>query len=176
MAKLTDAQLEEIDRMHKFPDEPVTQAAYARYAGISRQAISNEIRRGALSTTRDRKIVPRVADAERAAIANINAIDIEDAVDDAESYKKARAQKEIHNARLAELKVLEQEGELVSREAVDDFVFRTIRNARNKFQNLHKKLAPRIAPINDHHEISKMIREEVEDILRDLDVKLRAGE
>lgn len=63
--KKNKKHLKEKQSIIQHPDEPVSQAAYARYVGVTRQAIQEQVKSGRIQTTENGKVIPRQADNAR---------------------------------------------------------------------------------------------------------------
>lgn len=152
----------EIEKIKKFPDRPVTQIAYARYAGVTAQTVGNWVREGKISLTKSRKVIPSVADKSRGGSLEM------DGESDQARYLKARADKEEQNAKLARQKFEEESGQLVDKDDVNEWAQNTVRAARKSFENMPRKLAHRLASMTDAHEINTVLAKEIREILAEL--------
>lgn len=169
-------QLEK-EAIENYPDRPVTQAAYARATGLTRQAVGNLVRRGVIELNKAGKVIPRQADAARGAIEQVRVSDAGDSAGEAEDtqrYKKARADREVANAQLAQVKLAEEIGRLVSRESVDLWIYEATRAATKTLETIPKILAPKVALMSDPHEIQQVIAVEIREVLEELTRRLNS--
>lgn len=161
-----------------YPDRPVSQSAYGRYADLTRQGVGNLVRRGVIELNKSGKVIPRQADNARAAIEQVRISDSSESTNEAEDgqrYKKARADREEANAQLAQVRLAEEIGKLVSRESVDAWIFEATRAATKSLESLPKILAPKLALMSDAHEIQQVIAVEIREVLEELSRRLNAG-
>lgn len=165
----------EKEDIEKYPDRPVSQSAYARYAGITRQSVGDLVRRGIIELNSKSKVIPRQADKAREAIQQVRVDeDSEDLNNDNDRYRKARADKEESMAETARMKLLELQGQLVSREAVDTWVYLATQAATKSLENLPRILATELAMIQNPHEIQRKLSEQIQEILTELSRKLNS--
>jgi len=118
--------------------EAVTQTAFAKLVGVSRQRIGQMIREGL--PTRDGRIPVEEARAWIAAEKRLygNGANVAARIE-------ARAAKERADADLAELKLAERQGKLVDREAVRRIAFERARFERDAHLGFAARAAPLIA-------------------------------
>lgn len=115
----------------------MTQAAYARHRGVSRNAVARAVK-GARIVLIDGRIDPAIADAQwkantraRSDVRSRGKTDQPDTTNGG-SYGSARARRELAEASLAEMQLAEKRGELINRAGVEMAIetgFRQIRDS-----------------------------------------------
>lgn len=93
----------------------------------------------------------------------------------ATSYDEARRRREVAEATLAELRLAEQAGTLVLREAVNRTLFTAARVMRDQMLAIAPRLAASLAPMTDPRLVELRIADEVRVALRAFSQQMRAG-
>lgn len=91
------------------------------------------------------------------------------------SYDEARRRREVAEATLAELRLAEQAGTLVLREAVNRTLFTAARVMRDQMLAIAPRLAASLGPVTDPKLIELRIADEVRVALRAFAQQLRTG-
>lgn len=160
--------------------ELLSQAAYARRRGVSRQAVNKAIQEGRISVAAGRKIDPEVADAQWTSTADpargANAPlqvktttspptsrgrDLEENGTAAKTYQDARALRELYQMRLTRLELGQKEGELVPLAEVTTAAYDAARRARDLLLQMADRLAPEVAPVTQVPACHALIMREV---------------
>lgn len=163
----------------------LTQAAYAKHAGVSTQTVYKDVKSGKISTI-DGKIDPILADRERAernsqkrptnptgTRASMGAV-----IEGDLTMYKARTSKIAYEAKLAQLKYEEEIGKVVNVQEIQNQLFTSLRGVRDSILNI----APRVSAIvaaelgmpDKAFRVNKIIEKEIHDILSDMaNIKLK---
>jgi hypothetical protein len=149
--------------------------AYARRRGVALAAVQKAIAHGRIATQADCRIDPEIADvqwAETTRWGASNIINGDEVMGDssghkASEYGKARADREHYVALLARLKYEERAGELVRREEVEDELFRTFRDFRDRMQAIPDRVAATIASETDPAQVHRILSAEIRTALND---------
>lgn len=160
----------------------LSQAAYARHAGVSAQTIRKDVKVGKITLV-EGKIDPVRADKERAEKTDwakkpnknesTGAI-----VEEGVTMYQARTQKMAYEAKLAQLKYEEEIGKVVDTLEIQNQLFSSLRSVRDSILNI----APRVSAIvaaelgmpDKAFRVNKIIEKEVHDILSDMaSIKLK---
>lgn len=175
--KLSDQHLEEVRKIVRFPDAPVTQSAYARYVGLSTGRISQMVRAGQLELTSQRKIIPRQADRARE-LSKVDIIpdNLEAGNDLKHELLKHRTEHELQKSRRAKLKADEEEGLLIPASDVSRYVFEVGRTIRSSLQTIPVRVSAELSGITDAFLIQQILEREIETALRKLSETFEAGE
>lgn len=91
------------------------------------------------------------------------------------SYEEARRRREVADSRRAEIRLAEEAGELVRRDAVNRAIFGASRVMRDQLLAMAPRLAATLAPMTDAKAIQLRIDEEVRVALHALAQQLREG-
>ena len=83
-------------------------------------------------------------------------------------YQESRAEKESYAARLRKIEYEEKMGIVVSREGVAKAAFDVARVLREKLKALPTRLSPRVTMVTDQKENFKILTEEVESLIREI--------
>lgn len=169
----------------------LTQAALARELAVSRQAINDLVKRGVLSVDRDGKIdleLARVAIANRVRPSGKTAAALPTgataapqpaaraaaegtaAPDDmaVTSYHVAKTLRETAEARLAQLKLSEQRGEVIRVEAVRSALGSLLAATRDSLLQIPARLAPVLAAEADAAKVHDLMQAELHQALAQL--------
>lgn len=165
----------------------LSQAAYAKHAGVSATTIRKDVKAGKITLV-DGKVDPVKADKERAEktdwvmknkpkkpdkSASTGAI-----VEEGVTMYQARTQKMAYEAKLAKLKYEEEIGKVVDTLEIQNQLFSSLRSVRDSILNI----APRVSAIvaaelgmpDKAFRVNKIIEKEVHDILSDMaNIKLK---
>jgi phage terminase Nu1 subunit (DNA packaging protein) len=155
-------------------DGLLTFSKYASHRGCTAAAVSQAVREKRLDKSvveRDgrRWIDPQIADREWAE--NSRRIRQPQIVGDSKDAKQllaARAKREGHEARLAELRERQTAGELVEKRAVELAASRIGRMTRDTFLGLPSRVAPDLAAISDPWELEQRLEAAIRQVLDDL--------
>jgi len=147
--------------------EHLSQAAYARHIGHSRQYVSKLVRKGVIKTI-EGKIDPQQAD--KALEDNSSPAH---AVKNKEgripiTYKAAQTAKEIARAKLIQIQVREKEGSLVEIAQVQKDAFDAGRNVRDALLNIPDRISSILAGEKKEAKIRKMLTSEIKNALVDI--------
>lgn len=153
----------------------LTQAAYARHVGVSRQAVTRAIKDGRIKLSRDGKVDPATADADWlgntrpdskvsaqygphpvAALAKLPA------------FSQSKAAKAAYDARKAKLEAEQLAGLLVAKTDVASAWSRTIGNARQILLAIPDELSDILAYEADPIKIREKIRDRIDLALSEL--------
>lgn len=136
----------------------ITQAEYARHRGVDPTTVRDAIRAGRI-TLIDGKVDPVAADAQWARNTRVRVNSRQrptdapppaaDAQQPQETYEAARRRRELAEARLAELKLAEQQGDLVRVAAVRTQVAKLAAGLREGLMQIPARLAPVLAAETD---------------------------
>lgn len=161
-----------------------TQAEYARYAGISKQAVGKAVKRGQIPLRSDGKVDFEAADLARSR--NLNPardLSVSDrasvgsetgdhsaAVPDQGglSFNDARAAREAFQAKLSKLEYERKIGEVISRREVEDSLFAAARVIRGKLDAL-PNIADALVEIVTNGGGAREVRAEIAERVRDLE-------
>ena len=144
----------------------MSKAEYARYRGWSRANVTNHVKAGNITPTKDGKIDPVKADQELEA----NSPRYNKTQEaDGESLAELRRMHEKYKVRRAKLEVEQLEGSLVDAKAVKDIAFRQGRLVRDTLLAIPSRLAPVVANESDEHRVHEIIHKEVKESLRTID-------
>jgi|SRR5579859_2463709 len=154
----------------------ITQAAYARHRGISREAVGKAVKKGWI-TLINGKIDPKRADrdwakntldrvgqpAKRARKApKARAKPAKQGSDDDQfTYTQARTQRERANAKLAELDLKERAGMLINADEARAHTFHNQRALRDLFVGITDRVAPRLI-LQPEQVVRHVIDEEIQ--------------
>lgn len=142
----------------------VTQAEYARTAGVTRQAVSKAVKAGRIKT-KGGKIDPDQADRDWKANSRESMPPASTSSPGATSpgipsYADSRAIREAFNARLARLDFEERNGKLLRRDEVERAMFEEAREDRNRIMLVLERMRPHLSP-----DQFKMLNREIRDAL-----------
>lgn len=84
------------------------------------------------------------------------------------AYQKARAMREVYQAKLNKLKYDQESGALVSRDEMKAALFAAGRQLRDSLEQMPARLSPQLASEDDQHVISMMLAEEIKQALQEL--------
>jgi len=181
----------------------VTQAELARMFGVSRQAVSQWVKKGILSFGPDGRIDPRHAASQvlkktdpgrlrakllkstsdnetalRKRVAELEAQleGADDAPDkgDTGDYHKARARTEHFKSLAAEREYMKSMGELLRTDEVCDAVSSAATALRVRMEALPAVLGPMLAPVQSEDEVTAILAQEIERALTELAAKFKA--
>lgn len=181
----------------------VTQAELARMFGVSRQAVSQWVKKGILSFGPDGRIDPRYAASQvlkktdpgrlrakllkstsdnetalRKRVAELEAQleGADDAPDkgDTGDYHKARARTEHFKSLAAEREYRKSMGELLRADEVCDAVSSAATALRVRLEALPAVLGPMLAPVQSEDEVTAILAKEIERALTELATKFKA--
>lgn len=151
----------------------LTQAAYARLRGVSKEAVSKAVRQGripvgpggrvdpvAADTAWDRNTSPRPPAGRGAARGGPNGLPIA-AAGPPVDLTEARTMHEYAKAQLAELELGERQGQLVAVADMRDAAFRATRSARDLILSVADRLGEVLAGVSDAGEVRWLLREEL---------------
>lgn len=161
--KLTPKQLAEIEKIKNNPDSPVTQAAYARYAGVDRSTINKQVKSGLIILTKNGRVIPRQADIARQIHADENK-----STDLSKEMMIARLAEQKAKAILAEIRVQEEQQKLVDFEMIKRAFFNQARLTRNQILALPDRISPQLSTMMTSHEVNLFLRKELEQALETL--------
>jgi len=160
----------------------LTQSAYARHRGCSHTAVAKALAAGRINRLPDGTIDPTEADQMWGANSRLKADTPQTAAarkaegkpapappSGQADYYEERAKHEAAKRALAELKLAETEGALVRRAAVSKVLFEAAREARNRLLAIPGRLAPLVAVCSDVAECGRLIADEVQQALEDLE-------
>jgi hypothetical protein len=138
--------------------------AYAKYSGVSDAAVRKAIETGRISTTKDGKIDPAIADVQWRKNTN-TAYNEDKKVSDTsnDSYRKSRAMRMAYEAALKKLEYEEKSGKLVSAAQVENEAFAVARVHRDKMMRIPFNIAPRLVNIKDPKIIEDILTEEFDE-------------
>ena len=162
----------------------ISYRAYARYRGVSPEAVSKAVRTGRITVDADGKIDPEKADrqwlentdpaktlssasgnSKRRGSSKIAGADTEAAATSPASglppFAQSRAIREAYEARLRKLEYEVKIGKLVSADEVRVDSFNIARITRDRLMNIPDRIAPILASISDSLEIHKLISAEI---------------
>lgn len=158
----------------------LTQAALARELNVSRQAVNELVKRGVLSVDRDGRIdleLARVAIANRVRPSGKTSAALTQATaapapaqaagaDDGEqiaitSYHVAKTLRETAEARLAQLKLAEQKGEVIRVDAVRARLANILASTRDSLLQIPARLAPVLAAESDAARVHDLLQAEL---------------
>lgn len=89
------------------------------------------------------------------------------AIDEPMTYQEARTKREIAEAALAEVKLMERERELVKLELVNKLIFDRSRQFRDGLMGVARKAAPLVSTKTDIKEIEQILTQEFRHILQE---------
>jgi hypothetical protein len=147
----------------------ITQSAYAKLKGISRQAVNEHVSRGNI-TLIDGRIDPVLAD--RQLLSNIDPsqdskilknLDPERYLEEQQTiliYNKAKAKKMYFSAKLLELEYKMKTGELINLNDVKKEAFTRARRLRDRLLNIPDRVSALIAGEGDHEKVLKILQQE----------------
>lgn len=165
--------------------------AYAKYRGVSPEAVSKAVRTGRISTiTVDdkgtRKIDPAIADKEWSD--NSEGVRPNYGIPSSEEHQgepdesqerqqrlsvgKSVAYLKAYQVKLAKLEFDEKSGKLVDAEAVKRESFRVARATRDALMSIPDRLAPELAGETDQFTIRKRLEDEIRQALQNLSATL----
>ncbi len=169
--------------------------SYAKYRGVSPQAVSKAVAAGRITTEVDangeRKINSEVADQQwasnsnqsrkttptRAEMAGVTPPAQEQAsIPEGETaaaavgatYQKSKTMREGYMARLAQLEYEERKGKLVSADKVKVSAFNTARIVRDSILNIPDRIAAELASETDPHKLHTKLTEALVEALEEL--------
>ena len=148
------------------PPVTLSQAAYARHRGVSREAVNRAIREGRIPVGANGRINPAEADAawERNTTPRPDAHPAPAlAGGDTEpmSLNEARTRHESAKAKLAELELGERSGQLIPVSEMRDVAFRASRAARDLLQSIPDRVAEVLLGQTDANEIRRLLHDEI---------------
>lgn len=82
-------------------------------------------------------------------------------------FSKARAYREMYEAKITELKYKEIEGSLVELSSVEKIIFERGRQFRDYAMSLSRKLAPKLSQMDSIHDIERLLDSEIRIMLDD---------
>jgi hypothetical protein len=153
----------------------MTMRAYARRRGVALAAVQKAIASGRISTQPDGSIDPEIADVHWAENTRWGASNIMNGAQvggdssgrKPSEYAEARAERERYAAQLAKLKYEERAGGLVRSDQVQQALFKTFRDFRDRMQNIPDRLAATIAAETDPAVIHQILSAEIRTALND---------
>lgn len=145
----------------------ITQAELARRLKVSRPSVSKAVKAGRITPDDEGLFDPVEAELQWLANTRPKAQGLASKGGNG-SYSQARARKETALARMAELRLEEAMGNLVSREVVEFVVDDMAATSRRHFEELPQRLAPLVAPITDLGEVLRTIDDMVRDTLMNI--------
>lgn len=154
----------------------ITQAEYARHRGVDPTTVRDAIRAGRI-TLIDGKVDPVAADAQWARNTRVRVNSRQRPADAAamdqpaapaapqETYEAARRRRELAEAQLAELKLAEQQGDLVRVGAVRTQVAKLAAGLREGLMQIPARLAPVLAAETDAGKVHDALVAELRQVL-----------
>lgn len=130
-------------------DAPMTFQAYAERIGKSRPYVSKLVAEGRITAralTADRKIIPSMADADRAAMADPARATKALPLTDDGTYARQKARKAAADAETAEIQLRQLKGELISRTSVVQTIGPWIRQLRDDILGVPRDVV--LDPVN----------------------------
>lgn len=147
----------------------ITQAELARRLNVSRPSVSKAVKAGRITPDEDGLFDPTEAELQWLANTRPKAQGITAKDKGQQSgYAQARARKESALARMAELRLEQATGNLVSREAVDYVLSDYAKTLQGLLENIPDRLAPSILPLRDMESIRAVIAETADEVLKEL--------
>lgn len=156
--------------------ELISQAAYARDKGVSRQAVNDLVKRGIIPLI-DGKIDPAVADlkitthldpaksktilSSTAAISTTETISVPQTQSSVASYQGSKATREHYEALKRKLEYEKLEGSLLERDAVERALTEAGRMLRDSIMAVPIRIAGQTVAMTDAHAIEKLIANEL---------------
>lgn len=176
-----------VDYLGVWVVELISQAEYARYRGVSQEAVRKALKAGRITGLPDEKgrvrIDPDVADiqweknTDPKQSARVNApkgaarggapVKGAQGNDDGGFYWDARSRREMADARRAELELEKLEGTLVERKQVEAAASRIGRLLRDSLMGVPSRLAPELAAKDDVGEVEKALTDAIRGVLED---------
>jgi hypothetical protein len=161
---------------------PLTQAAYARHRGVTRQAVSKAIRDGLISTRRDGLIDAAVADRvwrdhttpptpatpAKARAGKGRARQTAQERTTSRKFYEARGQREYWQAQIAELEARRRAGQVVSIERVRSAGMATARMVRDALLGIPARLRDVLAATTDPADVDRILTAELEQACQQL--------
>jgi hypothetical protein len=149
--------------------------AYARHRGVALAAVQKAIASGRISTQPDGSIDPEIADVQWADTTRWGASNTMNGAEVAGDssgrklsvYAEARAERERYAALLAKLEYERRAGRLVRRDQVEDAIFKTAREFRDRMQNIPDRVAATISAETDPAVIHQILSHEIRTALND---------
>ncbi len=165
----------------------MSQAQYARARGVSREAVRKAIQAGRIVLVNG-KIDPAMADSQwdrntrkaigRGGVPATGEAPATGALDDQDGHRKgyeaARAKREFHEARLAEMKDRERSGELVEVARVTMAVADIMRVIVDGLERIPDRVAPQINAGMSQAEIHAMVENEARSIREDFRIAIES--
>lgn len=142
---------------------------YAAHRGQDRRTVRRRIQSGKISAAVvDGKIDPVVADKLWPLKGTAGSHQIATPSPKAADYYDSRARHETAKAELAELRLAEERGELVRRQAVADLLFTASRQARERLFAVAAQTGPLVAAESDTVECARIIGDAIQDALEEM--------
>jgi hypothetical protein len=148
--------------------------AYARHRGVALAAVQKAIASGRISTQPDGRIDSEIADVQWAettmwGASNMNGGEVggDSSGHKPSNYAEARAERERYAALLTRLKYEERAGGLVRRDQVEDAIFKTAREFRDRMQSIPDRISAVIAAETDVAVIHQILSDEIRAALND---------
>jgi hypothetical protein len=153
----------------------ITMRAYARRRGVALAAVQKAIESGRISTQPDGRIDPEIADIQWAETTRWGAPNIMNGAEvggdssghKPSGYAEARAERERYAALLAKLKYEERAGGLVRKDQVEEELFRTFRDFRDRMESIPDRIAAIIAGKTNAAEVHQLLAAEIRTALND---------
>jgi hypothetical protein len=140
----------------------LTRAAYARYRGVSKEAVGKAIRQGRIPVGPDGRVDPAVADlAWDRNTSPARSSGPQASGPPPVDLTEARTMHEYAKAQLAELELGERQGQLVAVADMRDAAFRATRAARDLILTVADRLAEVLVGVTDAGVIRRLLREEL---------------
>jgi hypothetical protein len=158
------------------PNAPLllTQAAYARHRGVTRQAVREAIRAGRITVDADGLLDPVAADAQwqartrpRARPAGGASQAAPDTTAGGTGYLEAKRRQAVADAEVAELRLAELRGELVRVADVRHAYGRRLAGLREALLSLPPRLAPVLAAEPDQLRVLRALEDALHHALRE---------
>lgn len=144
---------------------PVSQAAYARHRGVSREAVRRALAEGRIEADAQGRIDTEAADVaweRNSAPAALRGARRRRRPDpDESSFAEARARREAWMAELAELNYRQRSGELVPAEDVRRSAFDVGRRLRSQLLTIPDRVAAQLAGLHDPMAVHRVLRAEI---------------
>lgn len=144
---------------------------YAKHRGVSLQAVQDALRYKRIKKEKDGRIDPVKADADWEKNTNpAKARNQKVPTDGNESYNyhKARAAREVYEARLSKLEFEEKSGKLIDAEKVKRQAFEIARITRDAVLSIPDRISAELAGITDQAAIHSLLTKELSNALQEI--------
>lgn len=162
----------------------MTVSAYAKHRGVSRRAVYDALSDGRIVKNANGKIDPVAADASWAESTGVGygtqpgekrgkssqpkKPKATTTTEPGETYAASRARREAANARLAELRLAEEQGQVLRLEAAQDAWFNILRSLRDRLLSIPDRCSAEAAALTEQAAVRTLIDTEIRNALREV--------